>query len=205
MKRFMIAVGAALLAFAPAANAETILFDYVGRTGFPSGAPADGLVASGTLDVTGLTPHTVGTVISGTGTITAPFLDGGATETLTLLTFSTPGVSPAGVGFSYPFGGGSLIGDTTYPLDTYGLLFFVSGPGNTGFNLGSSENGGDADQGVVQGSNNNFYADVGNGVFTFAATTPLPATWLMMLSGLVGLGFFAYRGKKEGSAAITAA
>jgi choice-of-anchor C domain-containing protein len=30
--------------------------------------------------------------------------------------------------------------------------------------------------------------------------TPLPSTWLMLLSGFVGLGFFAYRGTKKRSA-----
>ena len=29
--------------------------------------------------------------------------------------------------------------------------------------------------------------------------TPLPSTWLMLLSGLVGLGFIAQRGSKHGS------
>jgi hypothetical protein len=36
-------------------------------------------------------------------------------------------------------------------------------------------------------------------------TTPLPATWMMLLAGLIGLGFFARRGTTEGSAAIAAA
>jgi hypothetical protein len=40
---------------------------------------------------------------------------------------------------------------------------------------------------------------------TFAATTPLPSTWTMLIAGFVGLGFVAYRGKKKGSAAIAAA
>ena len=35
--------------------------------------------------------------------------------------------------------------------------------------------------------------------------TPLPSTWLMMLSGFVGLGFFAYRGTKKNSASLAAA
>jgi hypothetical protein len=39
----------------------------------------------------------------------------------------------------------------------------------------------------------------------FAASTPLPATWLMLLSGFVGLGFFAYRGTKKNAAALAAA
>jgi HpiC1 cyclase len=35
--------------------------------------------------------------------------------------------------------------------------------------------------------------------------TPLPSTWTMLIAGFVGLGFFAYRGTKKGSAAIAAA
>jgi hypothetical protein len=35
-------------------------------------------------------------------------------------------------------------------------------------------------------------------------TTPLPSTWLMLLSGFVGLGYFAYRGTKK-NAALAAA
>ena len=35
--------------------------------------------------------------------------------------------------------------------------------------------------------------------------TPLPSTWLMLLSGFVGFGFFAYRGMKKNAAAIAAA
>ncbi len=38
-----------------------------------------------------------------------------------------------------------------------------------------------------------------------AATTPLPSTWVMLLSGLLGLGLFAYRGTKKSRAAIAAA
>jgi hypothetical protein len=37
------------------------------------------------------------------------------------------------------------------------------------------------------------------------SATPLPSSWLMLLSGFVGLGFFAYRGSKKGSAALAAA
>ena len=36
------------------------------------------------------------------------------------------------------------------------------------------------------------------------STTPLPSTWLMLLSGFVGLGFFAYRGTKKNSVAFAA-
>jgi hypothetical protein len=36
-------------------------------------------------------------------------------------------------------------------------------------------------------------------------TTPLPSTWLMLLSGFLGLGFFAYRGINKSVAAVAAA
>ena len=39
-----------------------------------------------------------------------------------------------------------------------------------------------------------FSPDVGN--------APLPSTWIMMLSGLLGLGLFAYRGAKKSSSAV---
>jgi hypothetical protein len=39
-------------------------------------------------------------------------------------------------------------------------------------------------------------------IYGYASATPLPSTWLMLLTGFVGLGFFAYRGTKKDSAAI---
>jgi hypothetical protein len=38
-----------------------------------------------------------------------------------------------------------------------------------------------------------------------AVATPLPSTWIMLLSGFVGLGFFAYRGTKKNTASLAAA
>jgi hypothetical protein len=38
--------------------------------------------------------------------------------------------------------------------------------------------------------------------FPNISSTPLPSTWLMLLGGLVGLGFFAYRGTKSTVAAV---
>jgi len=35
--------------------------------------------------------------------------------------------------------------------------------------------------------------------------TPLPSTWTMLIAGFAGLGFFAYRGSKNRSAALAAA
>lgn len=37
------------------------------------------------------------------------------------------------------------------------------------------------------------------------SVTPLPSTWLMLLSSFVGLGFIAYRGTKKNSAGLAAA
>ena len=37
------------------------------------------------------------------------------------------------------------------------------------------------------------------------SAVPLPSTWLMLLSGLVGVGFFAYRGTKKNTTALAAA
>jgi hypothetical protein len=39
---------------------------------------------------------------------------------------------------------------------------------------------------------------------TASTATPLPSTWLMLLSGFVGLGFFAYRGTKKRTALAAA-
>ena len=35
-------------------------------------------------------------------------------------------------------------------------------------------------------------------------TTPLPATWTMLMAGFLGLGFFAYRGTKKNVVALSA-
>ncbi len=37
------------------------------------------------------------------------------------------------------------------------------------------------------------------------SATPLPSTWMMLIGGVVGFGFLAYRGKKKGSAALATA
>jgi hypothetical protein len=44
----------------------------------------------------------------------------------------------------------------------------------------------------------------GAGTFT-ASVVPLPSTWIMLIAGVLGLGFLAYRGTKKGSDALAAA
>jgi hypothetical protein len=51
-------------------------------------------------------------------------------------------------------------------------------------------------------NNQPHYYGAGNLV---ASATPLPSTWTMLIAGFAGLGFFAYRGSKKGSAVLTAA
>ena len=161
---------------------------------------ADGVTASGTLVVNG------GVATGGTGTLT-----GGADPgSLTLMTESSPGsagfiTDPAGCSggpcFSYRFGGGDLIVDNFVPLDVNGLLFGIGSPvaphyhDNPGYLAGFNiwYNGGDSYTAALfqdNGSQNEY-----NGSFTLTAT-PLPATWTMMLIGLAGLGFIAYRQRR---------
>ena len=40
---------------------------------------------------------------------------------------------------------------------------------------------------------------------SFLVATPLPSTWLMLLSGFIGLGYFAYRGMKKHTAVLAVA
>jgi len=63
--------------------------------------------------------------------------------------------------------------------DTVGITSSLIAPGEVGVNW----------QGVpVQGE-------------VLVGATPLPSTWTMLIAGFVGLGFFAYRGKKTAIAA----
>jgi hypothetical protein len=41
--------------------------------------------------------------------------------------------------------------------------------------------------------------------FGSVSQTPLPSNWMMLIAGIVGLGFFGYRGSKNRAAALAAA
>jgi len=69
---------------------------------------------------------------------------------------------------------------------------FYNDPGNTGFANQHLDN--------FNGGGLHFY---GAGNFD-ATATPLPSTWLMLLGGFIGLGFFADRGIKNDTAAVAA-
>jgi hypothetical protein len=83
---------------------------------------------------------------------------------------------------------GSSAANMDWDLYTFTIFLTGSTPLYLGFDTTSGANSG----GVV-------ITDVA------VNATPVPATWSLMLIGLVGLGYFAYRGKKKGSPAIAAA
>lgn len=160
------------------AHATLVAFDF----------SADGLTASGVLAMSGTQ------VTSGTGTITGPAL--GGTDTLTLVTLATPDVHNLGGGnLSYRFGGGTdLIGDTyiSYTgspiVDDNGLVFLVSGPNDTGFNLWSDSS--NTYTGFL--ASNTLYNSY-NGTMTAQdppppSATPEPASLSLMAASLFGLG-----------------
>jgi choice-of-anchor C domain-containing protein len=94
--------------------------------------------------------------------------------------------------FAYTIGGNTH-SNMNYELET--LFFTVSGP--TALTFAS------LDTYVVPGYGPTPYGPVIGGVDVSA--TPLPSTWSMLVIGFAGLGFFACRGNRKGSAAIAAA
>jgi hypothetical protein len=165
-------VSIALIAGATLANAAEVSFDYTNGT----------LDAMGVLDVVG------GEALSGSGTISGGGLTG--TESLTLVTLSTPAVHDLGSGnLSYRFGGGTdLIGNTNFGstapyVDSGGLVFLVGGPNDTGFNLWNTSSTGTT--GFL--ASDTLYSEFDNGTLSVKAV-PLPAALPLLLSGIAGLG-----------------
>jgi hypothetical protein len=186
---FVCAVGVMALSASAPARASIIDFTITG----------DGVTATGTLDIEG------GQAVSGSGSLSAPY----GADTLSLLTFSSPGVNSAGSGtFSYRFGGGTdLIGDTAFPIDGNGLIFAVNTPNDPGLDLGLNiwSTGGETYAAFVAGNalpgtTDIVYQQINDVSATFTAAVPEPSTWAMMILGFCGLGFMAYRRKQNGAA-----
>jgi hypothetical protein len=150
-------------------------------------------------------PNSVGTqTVSGAGNL-APFGSFTFTASNDATFFGPTFVSNTltnGI-FTDTFGGGTLFGTYTgnglsNPSNTTELLNYVF-TGGTGVFLGDTGSShGTAN--IINGTGAISYTGMGS-----LTTTPIPSTRLMLLSGLVGLAFFVYRGSKKTSTAALAA
>src|ERR1700722_3933439 len=187
-------IGAVLVSFAPAANAD-VVYNFDGSSMTPA------FTAGITLDVQS------GQAISGTGSINF----GGSIFDLTLVTPSTIGneTSPGPVGFRDNHGTDLGGADTIAPIDgaCCGLLFAIKTNPVWGqdalYNVWS--NGGNSFGFLFSGTLPDVFdvylnKGAGTGTVSASATGPVsdvpePSTWAMMLLGFIGVGFMAYRRK----------
>jgi hypothetical protein len=178
-----VVASAALVSFVPTANANPFTFDFVDA--------ADGVTATGTIDVVG------GLAISGTGTISGPPLAPWNGDALTLMTLSSPGIAGnvtniGGGLFSYRWAGTDLIVDDVVPVNSNGLLFGVGPTGvfagtSTGYAWGLNlwSNGGSSYTAFFAGANDGTYAGY-DGTLTL---TPVAVPGPIVGAGLPGLVF----------------
>jgi hypothetical protein len=184
-------VGAALISYAPAANATT--YDFIGTAADSTVVNLD--ITIGAQDAT----HDGGYFITQvTGNI------GGNAVAL----FGNTGISPPNYDTS-PNGewyydnilyiGGNSPTYGTY-FDNPGLLLeYIASP-NDEINIFSPGTGGHQyilGQSPGQQQQN---LDLSFSSVTLSAATPLPSTWTMLIAGFAGLGYFAFRGSKKNSA-----
>jgi hypothetical protein len=126
-------------------------------------------------------------------------------------THCVTGAGDAGCG-----GGGSVLtSGAAFSTKTFSMLvnsvysveLTVSGYG--GFTCTNEPSCTQGVAGSASGSIDPFFTTTATGgQFEFSpgvSATPLPSTWVMLLGGFVGLGFFAYRGSMKDSSALAAA
>jgi hypothetical protein len=180
-----LVLGAALLSSAPAAQASTYLFTGSLTQNGPTVVTLDiatGGSAGAGFAITGVTGTVLGDAVTLLGNVAVP------------PSFNT---SPDGEWY---------YDNVLYPASNspYGTVF--DNPGllvlntvtNTDVNIFSPGNGAP----YILGQSPNQQQE---NLFGSLAATPLPSTWMMLIGGFVGLGFFAYRGTKRSVAAIAAA
>jgi hypothetical protein len=162
----------------------------------------DQVIGSGSVVGTITTDGTIG--ILGAGDITGWNLELNGLGASTNLTNSNSGVVDTGADVTatstnlfFNFSGG----------DTSILAFVVTRGAGTVYYCDATSSG-ECLQGAsvspISFSDPSFQneAESGNQII---GSTPLPSTWLMLLSGFVGLGFFAFRGTTKNFAAVAAA
>jgi len=176
---------ACAIGFTGAANAATETFNFSGDTSYGV------FSATATLDVVG------GVAVSGTGTITGTDL---GTQTLDLITASTPGAEVASDGtFGYRSNGGDdFFGfDDIAPSD----FLFALGPNApaVGANVifGVYDVGGGVYQSGVFGysSNNTRFYEYNTPTTVTVSAAPEPSTWLLMVAGVGAIGLMLRRAK----------
>ena len=221
MKRKFLGVAAALsllaaMSSAAPALASTVVFSLSPTSGVLGNQPAGDIQP---LDLgmnftvnSSVTVNSLGAFTNGSSDIVVRLYD---LTTPSLVATTTVG-SPVGSS-NYAF---NSIGPVILTPGLYQINAFYNSTSNVDFN--PYESGGSAASvvfnslgGKLSFSNGDYYTLGGNGL-SVASThdlpspngygagtftvTPLPSTWLMLLSGFVGLGFFAYRGTKKRTA-----
>jgi len=186
----VVLLGVAVLAAPVRASTVSISGTLSGSATFtPTGSPAiflENVTGDGDDTAYGSFTHSSQLTVDFSSPSNFTFSDGTFTEVFTNGTLFGTG---SGDGTADGLGG------TTFTID-----FVVTG--GTGFFAGDTGQGTETGTGTTTSSTTASAAASYTGTLT---TTPLPATWLMLLSGFVGLGFFVYRGTKKRSTAMAAA
>lgn len=152
----------------------------------------------------------LGETLSGSGTLTATYVSGSEylVNSITGIIQLDGDNSQSHPAISSPLSGLTVGLILFHPNDNE--LFYPSAQQVDSSGLGFLSNGGDLDlfYGSCGGPTGYCLVTGGNhpgslASLSFEASpTPLPSTWFMLLSGFVGLCFFAYRGTKKRTAAL---
>jgi hypothetical protein len=198
-----VMAAAAIVSFAPAANASTVTDDFT-FTDASSAVLASGSFSydSSLSSATSLTYADLSSfsITLGGQTFNTAFVQGLNPLNGDYVYFgfdpASNGFVPAAVpGYAGPYS--AILAGLGYSPNTGFFIDPLVGqadPANTG-----------ADGVVALYYPSETFTEVGVAANVSVTTTPLPSTWTMLIAGFVGLGFIAYRGKKNRCAAIAAA
>jgi hypothetical protein len=146
---------------------------------------AYGTVGDGLEQTVATTPGVSYVLTFGLASENSPAYPGGTT-TLTVSVGGTPASYVLAINPSY--------GELAEPWTTEVIAFVASGTSTLISFVETANNDG--------GNNDPVIADAE--LSTAMSSTPLPSTWTMLIAGFAGLGFVAYRGKKNHPVAIAA-